>query len=144
MRTRLKAALALVALTALPLAASGEPVGPFCFSTAPFPDIFEWFFEAGAGSNFVITGRDLSGGRPMSAFGYVGGDTFHLGYNTYPDAMHAPVIGGASIDLNTLSGPGLCFAPDLESCGEFTIALIECPPPAAARDRVRRAQGQPQ
>jgi hypothetical protein len=125
MRSRFTVLFAVVLSAALSGAAKGEPAGPFCFSTAPFIDVYEWFLEASGGDNFTITGKS-NDGRAMSAFGHLEGDNFILGFNIYPDAEAVPVVGGATINLGTLTGPARCFTPDFESCGDFTIALVSC------------------
>jgi hypothetical protein len=119
------AVLGLVICGGLATTLAAEPAGPFCFSLDPLSEVFEWFFESSGGNSFTITGRDLPN-RPQTAAGYLDDDKFYLGFTTYPVGSGVPVIGTATIDLNTLTGSGRCFAPDLESCGEFTIALVTC------------------
>ena len=135
--------LALVSLLQTPspvsAQASTQAVGPLCFSTAPFGDILVWYFDAsGANANaahFDATGRDLSGSRAQTvAFHITPGNprTLHFGYTTHPKPGFVPVIAGGTVNLATLTGPGECHAPDLASCGAFTMAVIACPATAVA------------
>jgi hypothetical protein len=128
--------------------ASTQAAGPICFSTLPFPDVLVWYFDgSGATANashFDATGRDLSGSRAQTvAFHITPGNprTLHFGYTTHPAAGFVPVIAGGTIDLSTLSGPGQCFAPDLASCGAFTMAFIACPATAAEEAGAEAAGG---
>jgi len=132
----------LLFLAAWTTVSGAEPVGPFCFSAAPFLDVYEWYFEAQGGSNFVITGRDLVGNRAQSANGFVAGGSFIFGFSTYPlSSSEDPVLGGGTIHLDTLSGPAVCYAPDFESCGAFTIALVSCPSRGSTPASAARVQG---
>ena len=98
-----------------------------------------WYFDA-SGSNanaahFDATGRDLSGSRAQTvAFHITPGNprTLHFGYTTHPKPGFVPVIAGGTVNLATLTGPGECHAPDLASCGAFTMAVIACPATAVA------------
>jgi len=126
--------------------ASTQAVGPLCFSTAPFGDILVWYFDAsGATANaahYDATGRDLSGSRAQTvAFHITPGNprTLHFGYTTHPKPGFVPVIAGGTVNLGTLTGPGECHAPDLASCGAFTMAVIACP--ATAADAAAMASG---
>ena len=130
-------------LGALTLASTGDaataaptpavPVGPVCFSTAPFSDILVWFVDfKGATPNWNYldaTGQDLAGNRSeaVSVITDHAGTTAKVGYTTYPQAGFVPVVAGGTIDLATGTGPGQCFAPDALSCGAFTFAKITCP-----------------
>jgi hypothetical protein len=147
--------LALVSLLQAPspvnAQASIQATGPVCFSTAPFGDILVWYFDASGAtanaSHFDATGRDLSGNRAQTdAFHVSPGNprTLNFGYTTHPQAGFVPVIAGGAINLSTLSGPGTCYAPDLASCGNFTMQVIACPATAAAEAGAAasgRAQG---
>ena len=48
------------------------PVGPICFSTLPFPDVFVWFLDRHGNTanafHFDGVGRDLSGNRTLVVF----------------------------------------------------------------------------
>jgi len=118
-------------------AQSTQVTGPLCFSTVPFPDILVWFINAdGATANSVFfdgNGKDISGNRPqnVSLLLDTTGTTLRFGYTTYPGAGFVPVFAGGTLSTATLSGPGQCFAPDLASCGDFTLQLITCPTTAS-------------
>ena len=109
------------------------PIGPSCLSTAPFSDTLVWFFDFnGLTANWIYfdgIGQDLSGNRSQSVSAFVDttGTTLHVGYTTYPKPGFVPVIAGGTIDVATLTGPGQCYAPDFDSCGDFTFQIITCP-----------------
>ena len=107
--------------------------GPFCFSTAPFVDVFVWFLGTTGGNQFVGSGRDLAGDRAQTVSGFVSGSTVTVGFVTHPGTSETvPVTGGGTINLATGTGPGSCFGPDFASCGSFTFVTITCPPGATA------------
>jgi hypothetical protein len=153
MRTALVVALLLLCLgvSAGPAnAQSTQATGPICFSTAPFPDVLVWFITAtGATANSIFVdgnGKDISGNRAQTVAVLVdsvgGTSNLRFGYTTYPSASgFVPVYAGGTINLATGSGPGQCFAPDLASCGDFTMQIIACPA-TAAQAATQGAQGQ--
>ena len=114
-----------------------QATGPICFSTLPFLDILVWFITAdGSTANHVFidgNGKDMSGNRTQNVAALIdtAGTTLSFGYTTYPNSGFVPVFAGGTISLSTLSGPGQCFAPDLASCGSFTMQLIPCPTTAS-------------
>src|SRR5262249_1808651 len=123
------------------------PVGPICFSTAPFGDILVWFLDPhGSTANaqhFDGVGRDLSGNRTQSVsvtLNLPNPTELRFGYTTPPQAGVPPVSAGGRVSLATWTGPGQCFPPDLGSCGAFTMRVIVSPATAAASEG--RFQGQ--
>jgi hypothetical protein len=134
--TTMRTALTLLGVTLLLLAIAAPDAradGPFCFSTAPFSDIFVWFLNATGGNQFAGSGRDLAGDRAQTVSGSLIGNTAVVGYTTYAsESGTSPVTGGGTINLDTGTGPGACFAPDFAACGDFTFATVACPPGATA------------
>jgi hypothetical protein len=139
----------LLAGTTSANAQSTQAIGPVCFSTLPFADVLVWFLNAsGTTANafyFDANGRDLSGDRAQTVSAHVNaaGTTLSFGYTTLPKPGAVPVFAGGTVSLSAGSGPGQCYAPDLASCGAFTMKFIACPAtagePAATAGR---AQGQ--
>ncbi|MGH2578198.1 MAG: hypothetical protein ACRDG9_10705 [Actinomycetota bacterium] len=138
-------------LVAPPAANATTPLGPICFSTLPFDDVFVWFLDphgTTANSTFIdAVGKDISilGDRSQSVSVLVdrATSTLRVGFTTYPaENLQVPVIGGGTIDLTTGSGPGECFAPDSASCGPFTFQVIACPAASApVSESTGRIQG---
>jgi hypothetical protein len=125
---------ALAAADTPPVTPQTTPVGPLCFSTLPFGDVLVWFLDFHGTSSvisFDAVGRDLSGNRPQSVslFFDRAANTITWGYVTYPQMGFVPVTAGGVLNLaaTPISGPGECHAPDLASCGAFTLSLITCP-----------------
>lgn len=130
--------LAMVGMLVAPTPANATtPIGPICFSTAPFADTLVWFLDQqGVTANSVFfdaVGKDLAGARSQAVAVYLDRAmrTLHVGYTTHPQPGFVPVIAGGTVDLATGSGPGECFAPDSASCGAFTFQIIACPAGAA-------------
>jgi len=143
--------IALVSLlqTPSPVVAQSsiQAIGPICFSTAPFVDTLVMFVNAsGATANasyYAGNGRDLSGDRVITTNIHIepgNPATMHFGYTTHPKPGFAPVIAGGTVNLATRSGPGVCYSPDLASCGNFTMAIIACP--ATASEASGPSQGE--
>jgi hypothetical protein len=126
--------LSLASMLAVFLAVAApdaEADGPFCFSAAPFSDVFVWFVSGTGGNQFAGSGRDTTGNRAQTVAGFVSGTTAVVSFTTSPATSDfVPVIGGGTIDLGSGTGPGVCYAPDFEACGDFTFAAIACPPGA--------------
>ena len=126
-----------------------QATGPICSSTAPFPDVLVWFITGtGSTANSLFidgNGKDISGNRAQNVsvlIDTVGGTTnLRFGYTTYPSAPgFVPVYAGGTVNLATGNGPAQCFAPDLASCGDFTMQIIACPA-TAAQSESAGAQG---
>ena len=101
--------------------AASLELGPFCFSVAPFTDIFVWFLNTDGGNQLIGSGQDLAGDRSQTVSGFIRSEVLHVGYTTHPQPGFVPVIAGGTIDLATGTGPGQCFSPDFVSCGDFSL-----------------------
>ena len=145
-------ALSFVWLLGSVPSANAAPIGPICFSTLPFPDVLVLFLNASGTTpnavHFAANGRDLSGDRAQTASVHIdaAATTLTFGYSTLPKPGFVPVFAGGTVSLATLSGPGQCYAPDLASCGAFTMTVIACPSTASAStgspEATRPSQGQ--
>lgn len=131
--------LALIVATFLvaglwPTAASAtSSLGPFCFSNAPFDDVLVFFFDGTPfGNQYQGTGRELNTSRAATVTAYTAGTSVVIGYHVLPTRT-APrdQIGGATINLATLTGPGFCMRTNSASgCGigtDITLSSIPCP-----------------
>jgi hypothetical protein len=121
--------VALLAIGAVDVSAAG----PFCFSTAPFADVFVWFLNPTGGNHFAGSGRDLTGDRPQWVTGFIVGNSAVVAYTTYAKATtETTLTGTGTLNLSSGGGPGRCFSPDFASCGNFTFTLVTCPAGAVA------------
>jgi hypothetical protein len=134
---RILAALILIVGVLMFMTPASEASGPFCFTMAPFSDVFVWFVEVGEGNQFVGSGRDLTTGAAQSIGGYVSGTTAHISATSSPDSLTGfPLLVGASILISAGSGPGICHRlNNAGGCGlgtAVTLTNIACPPGATS------------
>jgi hypothetical protein len=141
----------MVGLLVTPSPASATtPIGPICFSTAPFGDVLVWFLDQqGVTANSVFfdtVGKDLAGARSQAVAVFLdrATRTLQVGYTTHPQPGFVPVFAGGTVDLATGMGPGQCFAPDFASCGAFTFQIIPCPAGAGPEKAAGPIQGKPE
>ncbi len=128
-----------ITLAMLALAGSEAPVRAaddakffICWSTLPFTDILVHNYAFDLGNQFEGVGQDLTGSRTQHVSAIVHpfdgpNGTVTIGYTTLPRGSFRPVFASFTVDLVTLTGPGVCHSPDLAGCGSFTAAPIACP-----------------
>ncbi len=114
-------------------ASATTPLGPFCFSNAPFTDVLVFFFDGTAfGNQFQGTGREFNTNRPTTVMAFTTGTTAVIGYHILPtQATPFDQIGGAVINISSLTGPGFCERTNSAlGCGtgtNITLTLTACP-----------------
>lgn len=127
----LTAAFALLSV-AISRPAHAQWALPWCFSMAPFTDIFVWYPKTVGGGQRGGPGRDLIGDRSQWVSIFQSGGLLHVGFMILPKPDFVPVFAGGTIDPKTGIGTGQCFAPTLADCGNFTFQRITCPAAPAA------------
>ena len=105
---------------------------PWCFTMAPFTDIMVWYPKVTGGNQRGGSGRDLVGDRAQWVTLFQSGGLLHVGFMILPKPAFVPVFAGGTIDPETGTGTGQCFAPTLADCGNFTFQRITCPAAPAA------------
>ena len=136
--------LAILSLTVVLLVghvsskAEAQPIGPYCFSIAPFANQFVFFFNFNGGNQYSGTGRDFLSNTPMTATLFVTGDIVALGFTvmTPPTGTGHLFSGSAHLNAFTGIGPGRCETLNASGgCGTgtaITMALIACQPGATS------------
>lgn len=105
---------------------------PWCFTMAPFTDVFVMYAKVFGGGQRGGPGRDLIGNRALSVSIFQSGGILHVGGTILPKLGYVPVFFGGTIDPGTGTGTGQCFAPTLADCGNFTFQRITCPAATAS------------
>jgi hypothetical protein len=119
--------IAVLGLAAPPASAAG-PIGPVCLGLETFRDSFEIFLLPSGGSNFVLSGHNLSGGGPVVGSGRLDRGEFVFYFLT-PALNNPGLVFEGSLNLASSLGTARCFVLDGQfPCGsDILIGLVRCP-----------------
>lgn len=134
MRKLTAAILAIGALIVMPSTSHAQGIGPVCFKTDLFANVWKVYFVPTGGNQFTGSGQDLSANRPLTASLYVTATTAVVGLVTMippTGSGHSSFI-TANLSLATTSGPGRCEAVNnaATGCGTgipINLSVVACP-----------------
>lgn len=134
MRKLTAAILAIGALIVVPSTSQAQGIGPVCFKTDLFANVWKVFFIPTGGNQFIGSGEDLSANRPLTASLYLTPTTAMVGLITIippTGSGHSSFITG-SLSLATTTGPGRCEAVNnaTTGCGTgipINLSVVACP-----------------
>jgi hypothetical protein len=125
-----------------PTASATTPLGPFCFSDAPFGDTLVFFIDGVfLGNQIQGSGRELNTGRAATFTAVLSGSKATIGYHIFPtQTTPTDHMGGGVIDfaVSPASGPGFCQRTNSAlGCGtgtNTTLTQIICPTGSTTSD----------
>jgi hypothetical protein len=109
-------------------ARAAEPIGPVCLGLETFIDSFELFLTPSGGQNFLLSGRNRNGGKPVFGSGRLNQGQF-LFYFVTPALNNPGLVFEGTLNVATQLGTARCFVLD----GQFPcatnepIGLFPCP-----------------
>jgi hypothetical protein len=140
----MKRLIAVLALVVVPLGSAvtpahadpvGPSIGPVCLTLSPFANLLVLYFTPNGVNEFLLNGKDIGvGNRAVSGNAFLSGSPaqLFLGFTFHArDAAVNSTIGGGTMSLSTLSGPGFARAIDGGNF-TFTVAIATCPVGATA------------
>ena len=128
------AALTIAVLASATTRADAQTIGPICFKSNLFSDIFVGIYNFHGPNHLVGTGRNVNVGGVLSTTIVLVGGTAVLGIHamTPPTGNNHAFDVSANLALGPLSGPGKCEAFNTGTGGcstgtAITMGVVSCP-----------------